>query len=133
MNRRDIYLRLGLLFALVAFVLSLYAFSPVSISDFTPTNIRTFILRFGFWAPLALIALYAIRGLVPVLPTEVLTLAGGLAFGTWLGTLYVLIGATTGACLAFLVARFLGRDFVSRFKWMRAVCRQHIWTRCLLS
>ena len=44
----------------------------------------------------------------------ILTLAGGLLFGGLLGTLLVNIGATTGATLAFLVARYLLRDAVER-------------------
>lgn len=35
----------------------------------------------------------------------VLTLAGGLMFGPWIGTALAVLGATTGACLLFLVAR----------------------------
>ena len=37
----------------------------------------------------------------------VLTIAGGFLFGTLVGTLFVDIGATTGATLAFLSARYL--------------------------
>lgn len=35
----------------------------------------------------------------------VLTLAGGLMFGPWVGTALAVLGATIGACLLFLVAR----------------------------
>ena len=42
----------------------------------------------------------------------VLTLAGGFLFGSVLGTLVVNVGATTGATLAFLAARYLLRDWV---------------------
>lgn len=35
----------------------------------------------------------------------VLSLAGGLLFGPWLGTALTVLGATIGACLLFLVAR----------------------------
>jgi uncharacterized membrane protein YdjX (TVP38/TMEM64 family) len=42
----------------------------------------------------------------------ILTLAGGFLFGSFLGTIYVNIGATSGATLAFLVARYLLRDWV---------------------
>jgi len=42
----------------------------------------------------------------------IMTLAGGFLFGSLLGTLYVNVGATVGATLAFLVARYLLRDWV---------------------
>ncbi len=35
----------------------------------------------------------------------VMTLAGGLLFGAWLGTALTVVGATIGACLLFLAAR----------------------------
>lgn len=44
----------------------------------------------------------------------ILTLAGGFLFGTLLGTLYVNFGATGGAVLAFLGARYLFREAVER-------------------
>ncbi len=43
-----------------------------------------------------------------------MTLAGGLLFGSVLGTIFVNIGATTGATLAFLAARYVLRDWVER-------------------
>lgn len=44
----------------------------------------------------------------------IMTLAGGFLFGSVWGTLYVNVGATVGATLAFLVARYLLRDWVER-------------------
>ncbi|CUS38868.1 TVP38/TMEM64 family protein [Candidatus Nitrospira nitrificans] len=44
----------------------------------------------------------------------ILTLAGGFLFGAVLATLLVNIGATTGATLAFLTARYLLRDTVEQ-------------------
>lgn len=40
------------------------------------------------------------------------TLAGGLLFGSVVGTVYVNLGATSGATLAFLASRYLLRDWV---------------------
>ncbi|MFS1514849.1 TVP38/TMEM64 family protein [Chengkuizengella sp. SCS-71B] len=81
---------------------------------FTPENIRDFILSFGIWAPLLYIFLYTVRPLV-FFPAIVLTLSGGYTFGPWWGTLYDLIGATLGACLAFVIARSLGRETIERW------------------
>ncbi|HSQ92310.1 MAG TPA: TVP38/TMEM64 family protein [Nitrospiraceae bacterium] len=50
----------------------------------------------------------------------ILTLAGGFLFGSVFGTLLVNLGATSGATLAFLAARYMLRDWVEqRFgKWL---------------
>ena len=44
----------------------------------------------------------------------ILTLTGGFLFGSVMGTLFVNIGATAGATLAFLAARYLLHDWVER-------------------
>ena len=44
----------------------------------------------------------------------ILTLAGGFVFGAVLGTVFVNLGATTGATLAFLTARYVLRDTVEQ-------------------
>ena len=44
----------------------------------------------------------------------IMTLTGGFLFGSVLGTIFVNIGATTGATLAFLAARYILRDWVER-------------------
>jgi uncharacterized membrane protein YdjX (TVP38/TMEM64 family) len=40
-------------------------------------------------------------------------LAGGILFGPFWGVVYTIFGATMGATLAFLVARYLARDWVA--------------------
>lgn len=67
----------------------------------------------GLAAPLLFMLLYAIAT-VFFLPGSVLTLAGGALFGPLLGTFYNLTGATLGALLAFLVARYLASDWVAQ-------------------
>jgi uncharacterized membrane protein YdjX (TVP38/TMEM64 family) len=73
-------------------------------------------------AALFVLAYIAVAGLS--LPGAViLTLAGGFLFGFVWGTLFVNLGATTGATLAFLASRYLLRDWVERKfgKWLGPV------------
>ncbi|HXY62341.1 MAG TPA: TVP38/TMEM64 family protein [Nitrospirota bacterium] len=53
------------------------------------------------------ICLYILVASLSLPGAAVLTLAGGFLFGTPASTLYVNIGATTGASIAFLAARYL--------------------------
>jgi uncharacterized membrane protein YdjX (TVP38/TMEM64 family) len=61
--------------------------------------------------PLLFMALYALATVL-FLPGSILTLAGGALFGPLWETLYNLTGATLGAGLAFLGARYLASDWV---------------------
>jgi len=61
-------------------------------------------------------AIYALAYIVLVVllaPAEVMTIAAGLIYGAWAFPL-VIVSATAGAALAFLVSRYLARDMVLR-------------------
>ncbi len=96
----------------------IFRFTSLAIADFTPTNVKNFILSFGIWSPIVFIVIYALRGAVIVIPVGIMSFAGGLAFGKWLGTIYILIGATLGASLSFMIARYFGRQFIASFSWL---------------
>jgi len=63
---------------------------------------------------------YAIATGLSLPGAVILTLAGGFLFGAVFATLCVNIGATTGATLAFLTARYLLRDTIEQKfgKWL---------------
>lgn len=67
----------------------------------------------GRWAPVAFVLLY-VASCVACLPASVLTMGGGAAFGLLTGSILVMIGAPLGASAAFLVGRYLARDWVRR-------------------
>ncbi len=69
--------------------------------------------RVGLVAPLLFMLLYALAAVL-FLPGSVLTIAGGALFGPFWGTFYNLTGATLGATLAFLIARYLAGDWVAQ-------------------
>jgi len=76
-----------------------------------PAVVKSEVVRWGAWGPLVYMLLYAV-GPSFLVPGAVMTIAGGLAFGTTWGSVYSLIGADVGAIVAFGAGRFLGRSFV---------------------
>ena len=65
----------------------------------------------GGWAPVVFVLLY-VASCVAFLPAAILTVGAGAAFGVLTGSILVSIGATLGASAAFLVGRYLARDWV---------------------
>jgi len=63
------------------------------------------VARWGLVATLVYTAAYAVLVALSVPGGAVLTIAGGFLFGTWLGTLCAMTGATLGAIGIFLAAR----------------------------
>jgi uncharacterized membrane protein YdjX (TVP38/TMEM64 family) len=76
--------------------------------------LRTFnagVARMGVAGILIFICVYAVAAVL-LAPGSILTIGAGFVFGLWKGVLAVSAGATLGAALAFLVARFAARDRV---------------------
>ncbi|UCB52066.1 MAG: TVP38/TMEM64 family protein [Candidatus Zixiibacteriota bacterium] len=117
-SKKPNFFKLGFLVLFVVGIILIFRLTPLSVSDFKPTNVKNFILRFGSWAPVVFVSVYSLRAVILVLPVGVMSLAGGLVFGKWLGTIYILMGATLGSCISFLMARYLGRSFMENFKWL---------------
>ncbi|MEJ2515950.1 MAG: VTT domain-containing protein [Gammaproteobacteria bacterium] len=68
----------------------------------------------GLWAPLLFMAIMA-AVVVLVLPGLPLTTGAGFVFGVVEGSVYVVVGTTLGAVIAFLVARYLFGERARRF------------------
>jgi len=67
----------------------------------------------GATGAIAFILLYIIAT-VAFIPGTILTLGAGVVYGAIFGSIYVFIGATLGATTAFLVGRYLAREWVAR-------------------
>ena len=70
----------------------------------------------GHLGPVAYGLFYAVA-VVALVPASPMTVAAGALFGPVVGVVVVSLASTTGAALAFLVARYLARDTVAR--WVR--------------
>jgi uncharacterized membrane protein YdjX (TVP38/TMEM64 family) len=67
----------------------------------------------GIWGPIVFILGYTVAT-VAFVPGVILTLAAGAIFGVVKGTLFTFVGATLGACGAFLVARYAARRAIEK-------------------
>ena len=76
----------------------------------------------GIWGPLLFIMIMVLV-VVLVLPGIMFTAGAGFVFGLVEGTVYVVVGTSLGAGLAFLIARYLFGDRASQFVLRRARLR----------
>lgn len=99
--------------ALLGLLLAGFAAAIAYREHFDVAAIEAGLQGLGAAAPAVFIVVYALVTVL-ILPGSVVTFAGGALFGPVWGTLYNLLGATLGAALAFLIARYLASDWVRR-------------------
>jgi uncharacterized membrane protein YdjX (TVP38/TMEM64 family) len=95
---------------IVAIIVAVRAFHLQQYMD--KERLRQLVASYGFWGPGIYLLIWSLAPplFLPGLP---ITLAGGVLFGPLWGVVYTAFGATAGASLAFLVARYLARDWVA--------------------
>jgi len=77
--------------------------------------LQDWIRSLGVLGPLAFMVVYAVAT-VAALPGSALSIVAGAVFGPVLGVVTVIIAATLGASLAFLVSRYFARNSIE--KWL---------------
>ncbi len=102
-----------------AAVLAVFIISAILVIRFTPVKgllvpekLNLLLETTGAWAPLAFIFIYS-AGVCLFVPGTLLTTLGAAIFGAYWGFVYVWVGAVLGASGAFLIGRYLGRDFAA--------------------
>jgi uncharacterized membrane protein YdjX (TVP38/TMEM64 family) len=96
------------LVALLLIVIALFAATKFLPVQEWLTSFNSWVGQMGVVGVFIFIGVYAIATVL-LAPGAILTIGGGFAFGLWKGFLAVSAGATLGASLAFLVARFIAR------------------------
>ncbi|MBI5642374.1 MAG: TVP38/TMEM64 family protein [Deltaproteobacteria bacterium] len=121
----------------IIFILLIIA-AAVSVRVFGLTDyldrerLRLWVESFGLWGPIVYILIYSV-GPSLMMPGLPITVIGGVLFGPVWGSIYVLLGATIGAGIAFLIARYMGRGWVetivkeSRFRELDKKVEAHGW------
>ena len=76
-------------------------------------SVLVWIQSLGLISAIAFILIYIIAT-IALIPGSILTLGAGVVFGVVWGSLYVLIAAIIGETLAFLIGRYLARDWINQ-------------------
>jgi uncharacterized membrane protein YdjX (TVP38/TMEM64 family) len=94
-----------------------WAVSLTEVWNFNPQlflkNSLQWIESLGVIGALAFMGIYIVAT-IAFLPGSILTLGAGVVFGVGWGVVYVFIGAMLGATAAFLVGRYLARNWVAQ-------------------
>jgi uncharacterized membrane protein YdjX (TVP38/TMEM64 family) len=102
----------GLWLSLFLFALYNWWQSGIALTSI-PTLLQEWLDNVGLVnAALIYIVLYAVRPLI-LFPATLLTIASGLIFGPWLGTLFTIIGENASANFGFSLVRWFGRESVA--------------------
>jgi uncharacterized membrane protein YdjX (TVP38/TMEM64 family) len=99
----------------------------------------TWVENLGIWGPIVFIFFYNLATLL-FIPGSLLTIKGGCLFGWFWGSIYVLIAAIIGAIIAFIIGRYLSRDWIykllekhPKFKAIDQAVTQEGWKIVLLT
>lgn len=107
--RRAIFFQVGgLMVVATAFAVASHFFPLI---DWVAA-VQQRVMHLGAWSAIWYPLLYACCNVL-LLPGGLLSIGGGFFFGLWWGFFIVLVGNVSGAAIAFLISRWLGR------KWFR--------------
>lgn len=111
--------RLILVAVIAAMVVSFFVFDLDQYLSFEYLEaqrnaLRELVAAHPLEASLAFLGTYVVVTGLSLPGATIMTLAGGAIFGFFWGALLVIVASNLGASLAFLVARFLARDWVQR-------------------
>ena len=99
-----------LLFFLI--VILIIIFKYFNLTEFL-RSILIWIESLGLWSPVTFIIIYNLATLL-FIPGLILSLGGGVIFGVIWGSIYVFFASTLGSIIAFLIGRYISRDWVCK-------------------
>ncbi len=122
LRRRVLAGIVGAFLGIVAVYFILTAIFDLSL-QFDPEPLQEWVEQWGFWGPIAFMAVMAFSVLFAPIPNAPIFIAAGLVWGPVLGSVYSMIGMLWGSAMAFGVARRLGRRHLPRLVGSKAAAR----------
>ncbi len=129
-SRAGLLKKLGILALIIALILAVRASGATEYLE--QERLRDLIQGYGVWAPIIYMSIYTVAPAL-FLPGLPLTIAAGVLFGPFWGVVYSIISATLGACVAFLVSRYLARGWIEnklkspRWRHLDEQVEKHGW------
>lgn len=110
-GKSGLFLRLMTLALIVGAIVAVRATGAIRFLE--QETLRNLIQDYGMLAPLLYMLVYAVAPAL-FLPGLPITIVGGLLFGPFWGVVYTITSSTIGACIAFLISRYLAREWIER-------------------
>lgn len=82
--------------------------------DIEVDGVRDWIRDLGAWGPILLISVLAAAMIVAPIPNPPFMIAAGIAWGTFLGVVYSVIGQLLGSMVIYAISRRYGRQFIPK-------------------
>ena len=108
--RRAFYMQIGGVLLLTTLIFALDRLLPLADAV---ARVQQRIMHLGVWSAICYPLLYACCNVL-LLPGGLLSIGGGFFFGLWWGFFIVLVGNVTGAAMAFLISRWIGRRWLKQ-------------------
>ena len=83
--------------------------------------LREWVDQLGHWGPVGVIGLMIMAIVLSPIPSAPVAMVAGAVYGSFWGTVFVVVGAEAGALIAFAIARSLGYDVIHRWRRVRPV------------
>jgi len=77
-------------------------------------SLRTLIHNAGLWGPVLIIGFMAAAIVMSPIPSAPIAVTSGFLYGHGWGTVFIIIGAVSGALIAFSISRMMGYDVVQK-------------------
>jgi uncharacterized membrane protein YdjX (TVP38/TMEM64 family) len=79
-----------------------------------PNLLKEVILSYGNFSVLVFLLMHVIQVVIFFIPGEFIQIAGGYIFGTFLGSIFSLIGITLGSLIIYSICNSYGKPFVDK-------------------
>jgi uncharacterized membrane protein YdjX (TVP38/TMEM64 family) len=101
--------------ALIVIVLAgVLAMRWFDLPEINTQTVDLWVQKAGIWGPVLIIGFMTLAIVASPIPSAPIAMVAGATYGHLAGAIYVAIGAELGAVIAFLIARYAGRNAVRR-------------------